>query len=303
MKWRVTMAAVLGIVAIPVPAQAASVDVVAAVRRLQAQGSSVKIFQHTSLDWPRDPRLDDMPRGYCKGGNSDPHMTGVARLGRAGVVAADMKRSMLLGSCDLQFLRQDAAGGDRRAGDLAVVGSATHRVRSVGGVLYGAGPAYGGTSWARIGKAPGGAALYGDQIIDAFDLGTLRALVASASSSKPGSAVHDADDRAVKKTWSIRGTTTFGKLFALSKPFRTMLGGRLDPRYRGITVFWGIATDMAGRPIVVQAVWRPGVGYPAASVAVATRFSWDVKASIRAPRAGRTARDPHGDDVVDLFRS
>ncbi|MEU7879982.1 hypothetical protein [Microbispora bryophytorum] len=72
MKWRVTMAAVLGIVAIPVPAQAASVDVVAAVRRLQAQGSPVKIFQHTSLAWPRDPRLDDMPRVNARAGTATP---------------------------------------------------------------------------------------------------------------------------------------------------------------------------------------------------------------------------------------
>ncbi|MEU8174424.1 hypothetical protein AB0C14_16205 [Microbispora hainanensis] len=52
-----------------------------------------------------------------------------------------------------------------------------------------------------------------------------------------------------------------------------------------------------------RAVWRPGKGYPSPFVAVATRFSWDVKATIKAPRADRTARDPYGDDVVDLFRS
>ncbi|WP_147268946.1 hypothetical protein [Sphaerisporangium album] len=148
-----------------------------------------------------------------------------------------------------------------------------------------------------------GAALYGDQIIDAFDLGTLKGLVATASSNKQGSTVFDADDRAVKKTWSYRGTTTFGKLFAMSKPFRTMLGGRLDPRFKGITVMWGIATDMTGKPIVVQAVWRPGEGYPVESVAVATRFSWDVKTSISAPRAHGTAKDPHGDDLIDAYRS
>ncbi|MEU7879983.1 hypothetical protein [Microbispora bryophytorum] len=230
-------------------------------------------------------------------------MTGVARLGRAGVVAADMKRSMLLGSCDLQFLRQDAAGGDRRAGDLAALGSATHRVRSVGGVLYGAGPGYGGTSWARIGKAPGGAALYGDQIIDVFDLGTLRALVASESSSKPGSAVHDADDRAVKKTWSIRGTTTFGRAVRALQAVQDDARRAARPPIPRDHRLLGDRHRHDGKADRGQAVWRPGAGYPSASVAVATRFSWDVKASIKAPRAGRTARDPHGDDVVDLVRS
>ncbi|GIH67910.1 hypothetical protein Mth01_01630 [Sphaerimonospora thailandensis] len=305
------MAGVLGVAVIPVPAAqaapvsaAAPVDVVAAVQRLKAQGSPVKVFQHTSVDWPHDPRGEDMPRGYCRGGGTgDPWMTGTARLGRGGVVAADMKRSMRFGKCTLQFLREDAAAGDRRAGDLVKLDSAIHRVRSVGGVLYGAGPAYGGKSWMKIGKRSGGAALYGDQIIDVFDLGTLKALVASATHNKPGSAVHDADDRAIKKTWSYRGTTTFGKLFEMSKPFRTMLGGRLDPRFRGITVLWGIATDLTGKPIVVQADWRPREGHPADAVSIATRFSWDVKASITAPRTNRTGRDPYGDDVIDLYRS
>ncbi|MEV0611837.1 hypothetical protein AB0I81_00840 [Nonomuraea sp. NPDC050404] len=175
-------------------------------------------------------------------------------------------------------------------------------MRGVGGVLYGAGPAYGGKSWVRLGKAPGGAALYGDQIIDAFDLGTLKALVASASSSKPGSTVHDADDRAVK-AWSYRGTITFGQLFKVSKPFRQMLGGRLAPKYGRVIVHWGIATDLTGKPVVVQAVWRPGEGYPMQKVAVATRFSWPVKATIKAPRTTGTARNPYGDDVIDTFGS
>ncbi|MFC7716629.1 hypothetical protein [Nonomuraea recticatena] len=300
----VTMAGVVGLAAVPAPAQAAAaVDVVAAVQRLLAQSQSVKVVQHTAADWPYDPRFGEMPRGACRGGSSDPRLTGVARLGLGGAVAADVTRSMPLGKCHLQFLRDDAAGGDRRAADLAKVGSAAHKVRGVGGVLYGAGPAYGGKSWVRLGSAPGGAALYGDQIIDVFDLGTLKALVASASSSKPGPSIHDADNRAVK-TWGYRGTTTFGQLFKVSTPFKQMLGGRLNPKYSGITLHWGISTDLSGRPVIVQAVWRPGEGYPMQSVAVATRFSWNVKAAaIKAPRAGGTARDPYGDDVIDVFRS
>lgn len=298
------MAGVVGLAAVPAPAQAAAaVDVVAAVQRLQAQSQVVKVVQHTAADWPYDPRFGEMPRGACRDDNSsDPHLTGMARLGRSGVVATDMTRSMLLGKCSLQFLREDAAGGDRRAGDLAKVGSAAHKVRSVGGVLYGAGPAYGGKSWARLGSAPGGAALYGDQIIDVFDLGTLKALIASASSSEAGPALRDADNRAVK-TWGYRGTTTFGQLFKASKPFKQMLGGRLNPKYSRITLHWGISTDLSGRPVVVQAIWRPGEGYPMQSVAVATRFSWNTKAAaITAPRTDRAARDPYGDDVIDLFR-
>jgi hypothetical protein len=126
------------------------------------------------------------------------------------------------------------------------------------------------TGVARLGSAPGGAALYGGQIIDVFDV----------------------------------GTTTFGQLFKVSKPFRQMLGGRLNTEYSRMTLHWGISTDLSGRPVIVQAIWRPGEGYPMRSVAVATRFSWNVKATaIKAPRAGGTARDPYGDDVIDFFRS
>ncbi|MBB6554639.1 hypothetical protein [Nonomuraea rubra] len=304
MKWRLTMAGVLGLAAVPMPAQAAAaVDVVAAVQRLQAEGRAAKIFQYTAADWPYDPRYAEMPRGYCKGGDEDPRMTGTMRLGPGGVVAADMTRMLTFGNCRQQFLRDDAAGGDPRAAEFLKVGTGSHRVRSVGGVLYGAGPAYGGKSWMKLGSAPHSAALYGDQIIDAFDLGTLKALVASASMNKAGGTVHDADDRAVKKTWSYRGTITFSRLFKVSKPFRHMLGGRLNPKYGGITIHWGIATDMSGKPIVVQAVWRPGEGFPLQAATVATRFSWDVNASIKAPRVSGKARDPYGDDVIDLFRS
>jgi hypothetical protein len=298
------MAGVVGLAAMPTPVQAAAaVDVVAAVQRLQARSQSVKVVQHTAADWPYDPRFREMSRGSCRGGGGDPHLTGVARLGRGGVVAADVTRSIPIGECRLRLLREDAAGGDRRAADLAKIGSAAHKVRGVGGVLYGAGPAYGGKSWVRLGSAPGGAALHGDQIIDVFDLGTLKALVASASRSKPGPILRDADNRAVR-TWGYRGTTTFGQLFKVSKPFKQMLGGRLNPKYSRITLRWGISTDLSGRPVIVQAIWRPGEGYPMPAVAVATRFSWNVKAAaIKAPRAGGTARDPYGDDVIDLFRS
>ncbi|MFC7105530.1 hypothetical protein ACFQQB_36975 [Nonomuraea rubra] len=56
MKWRLTMAGVLGLAAVPMPAQAAAaVDVVAAVQRLQAEGRAAKIFQYTAADWPYDP--------------------------------------------------------------------------------------------------------------------------------------------------------------------------------------------------------------------------------------------------------
>ncbi|MEV4246710.1 hypothetical protein AB0J63_25215 [Streptosporangium canum] len=113
----------------------------------------------------------------------------------------------------------------------------------------------------------------------------------------------DADNRAVK-TWGYRGTTTFGQLFKVSKPFKQMLSGRLNLKYSRITLHWGISTDLSGRPVIVKAIWRPGEGYPMKSVAVATRFSWNVKATaIKAPRAGGTAQDPYGDDVIDFFRS
>ncbi|TMR09783.1 hypothetical protein ETD86_42220 [Nonomuraea turkmeniaca] len=82
MRWRVTIAGVLGLATVPAPAQAtAAVDVVAAVQRLQAQGGPVKVVQHTSADWSYDPRFGELPRGSCGHGSSDPRLTGTARLG------------------------------------------------------------------------------------------------------------------------------------------------------------------------------------------------------------------------------
>ncbi|GAA2824298.1 hypothetical protein GCM10020220_011010 [Nonomuraea rubra] len=105
------MAGVLGLAAVPMPAQAAAaVDVVAAVQRLQAEGRAAKIFQYTAADWPYDPRYAEMPRGYCKGGDEDPRMTGTMRLGPGGVVAADMTRMLTFGNCRQQFLRGRCRG-------------------------------------------------------------------------------------------------------------------------------------------------------------------------------------------------
>ncbi|MET7465281.1 hypothetical protein [Nonomuraea sp. NPDC005501] len=73
MRRTVTMAGLVGLAAVPAPAQAAAA----------------------------------VDRGACRGGSGDPHLTGVARLGRGGVVAADVTRSMPLGECHLQRLRED----------------------------------------------------------------------------------------------------------------------------------------------------------------------------------------------------
>ncbi|GGS98768.1 hypothetical protein GCM10010156_66110 [Planobispora rosea] len=294
---------VLGLTALPVPAQATGVDVVAAVTRLQSQGAAVKIYQRTSAGWPADPRMEALPMRECGRRADAPVVTGLATLGRGGVVAADMKRQVETSECALRFLKEDAANGDQRAADQVKIASAVHRMRTVGGRLYVSGPAYGsGTGWRTLGKAPGGAALYGDQIIDPFDVGTLKFLVKTATINKAGPPENDADGRRVSKTWQYRGTTTFAALFRASKPFRDMLGGRLDPKAGKISFMWGVHTDRRGVPVTVITYWWPRGDYPLAGATAATRYSWDVKASIAAPATIGPGRDPYSDDLVDAYR-
>ncbi|MGP4101872.1 hypothetical protein [Nonomuraea sp. KM90] len=58
------------------------------------------------------------------------------------------------------------------------------------------------------------------------------AKISSAVSSKVGLTLRDANDRAVT-TWGYRSTTTFARLFKVSKPFRQMLGGSSTPSAAG----------------------------------------------------------------------
>ncbi|TDE28642.1 hypothetical protein E1295_42330 [Nonomuraea mesophila] len=303
MRWHTTAAVVLGLTVISAPAQASTVDVVGAVKRLQSQRATMKIHQRAKAGWPQDPRVEALSTRQCGRRADAPVVTGRARLGRGGVVAADVRRSASIRPCPLRFLKQDAADGDRRAADQVKVASAVHRVRAAGGRLYVSGPAYGGAGWRARGTAPAGSALYGDQIIDAFDVRTLTFLLGTATVDRAGGTVHDADDRPVRKTWSYRGTTTFAALFRASKPFRHMLGGRLDPRVGRISFMWGISTDRTGRPIAVQTVWRTGSGHRLEGASVSTRYSWGVKAAIAAPATTGTGRDPYGDDLVDAYRT
>lgn len=294
-----------GLGAVPAPAQAAAVDVVGTVRGLHARGASVKIEQVFIADAPDDTREGTGP---STGRNPERaaagyHVkaSGIARLSRTGIAASEVRRLMTFGDPRRrQFLRDDAANGDRRSGDVLAQIGRRHRLRSVGGATYGFGPAYGGGSWRRLGRASGADALYGDQIVNIFEPGTLRTLVATATVKERAGKVFDADDRSVW-SYAYQGTITFARLFQVSPSFREMLGGRLAPRYRNIKVLWRISTDLKGRPVVVQTQWRPGPGHPLEAVHGATRYSWDVRAKITAPRATRAARVPFADDLTDHF--
>ncbi|MCK2215176.1 hypothetical protein MF672_015465 [Actinomadura sp. ATCC 31491] len=304
MKWQVIPAIVLGLTALPAPAQASAPDVVAAVKRLQSQGAAVKIYQRTSAGWPEDPRVEALPTRECGRRDDAPVVTGLAKLGRGGVVAADVRRKVVTQECPLRFLKEDAAGGDRRAADQVKIASAVHRVRAAGGRLYVSGPAYGGgAGWRALGRASAGAALYGDQIIDPFDVDTLKFLVRTATINRAGPPLHDADNRRTGKTWAYRGTTTFAALFRASKPFRDMLGGRLDPQVGRISFMYGVHTDLSGRPVTVITVWRTDQALRMRGAKSATRYSWDVKAAVPAPAATVGAgRDPYGDDLLDALK-
>src|SRR5262245_16023060 len=109
MRWSVISVIVLGVTTLPAPAQATAADVVGAVERLQSQGAAVKVRQRSDAGWPQDPRVEALPYRECGRRDDAPVVTGLAKLGRGGVVAADMKRQVSTQSCPLRFLREDAA--------------------------------------------------------------------------------------------------------------------------------------------------------------------------------------------------
>ncbi|MFE3454678.1 hypothetical protein ACFXJ8_37725 [Nonomuraea sp. NPDC059194] len=299
------MAMMATVVVIPAaPAQAVSVDVVGAVRKLIAGGASVRVTQLASAVMPHDPRMDDLPRGSFPTTKFYVTTKGNLRLGGSGIAGSDLRRAVRANYWHVRFLKEDAANGDQRDADLVKLFTSPQRLRTVGGALYADGLAYGRKGWVNLGKASGGAALYGDQVIDVFELPTLKALVGKATLDRASGGVFDADDRAVKKTWSFRGTITLGELFKLSPAFREMVGGPLNPGMRGLTLMWGIATDLSGRPIMVQTVLRMGKEHAKNAIwdmVSNTRLSWDAKATISAPAAVRVKRVPFGDDITDFF--
>ncbi len=280
-------------------------DIIATVRGLHAAGASFKVKQVWSADAPDDTREGTGP---SSGRNPERalagyqvHTTGTGRLSRTGIAAAEVSRRMTFGDRRRrQFLKDDAADGDRRSADVLAQVDRPHRIRSVGGALFGSGPVYGGRSWWRLGRASGGAALYGEQIINIFEPKTLRHLVSTATVNEKAGKVFDANDRAVW-SWAYQGTITFARLFRVSPSFRETLGGRLHPRYRGIKVLWRISTDLKGRPLVVMAIWESRRGYPLESGSGATRYSWGVKTRITVPPARRAKRVPFGDDLTDAL--
>ncbi|MGI5286535.1 hypothetical protein ACQEVF_24795 [Nonomuraea polychroma] len=81
-----------------------------------------------------------------------------------------------------------------------------------------------------------------------------------------------------------------------------MLSGRLDPQVGKISFMWGVHTHHTGVPVTVITVWRTGDGYRLRGATAATRYSWDVKASISAPAVTGPGRDPYSDDLVDAYR-
>lgn len=255
---------------------------------------------------PHDPRMDDLPRGSFPSTSFHVHTRGVLRLGRSGIVSSDLRREVKPNYWHVHFLKEDAANGDRRDADLVKVFTRPQRLRTVGGVQYAEAPAYGQKGWVNLGKAPGGAGLHGDQVIDIFELPTLKALVAKATINRASGAIVGVDNRAVvQKSWSFRGTITLRELFKLSPVFRKMVGGPLDPKMRDLDLMWGIATDLSGRPIVVQTVLVMGeedTDLEIRKMVATTRFGWDAKAVVSAPTATRVKRVPFGDDITDFFR-
>ncbi|SNT38595.1 hypothetical protein SAMN05216276_103865 [Streptosporangium subroseum] len=282
-------------------------DPVRAVNALLAKGSGLT-FKETGTVGMHYRDAGSTPTGTFRyNGGYIIRTKGAANLSRSGVVASKMTRTLEFDS-GWRNLREQAAQGDPWAFDMNAQQQAHYKI-SVKGYSYASGPLYkpkvpAGKTWARLGKLPGADAAYGDQVINVFEPGTLKALMAR---SKRGDMLTFADDAHGKRhrVPFYNGNATFAQLFALSPTFRKVLGGRLLPEYRNIRIFWSMTFTKEGLPIQVTSGWeRLDKSFPQQNGNLSTWYGFGPHAAIAPPPATRVAtpnRQPLGDDRIDAF--
>lgn len=282
-------------------------DPVRAVNALLAKGAGVT-FKETGTVGMHRREPGATPAGTFRyGGGYIIRTKGTANLSRSGVTASTLTRTLEFDS-GWRSLREQAEQGDPWAFDMNAQQRA-HYKTSVKGHTYASGPLYkpklpAGKTWAHLGAMPGADAAYGDQVINVFEPGTLKALMAR---SERGDMLTFADDAHGKRhrVPFYLGNATFAQLFALSPTFRKVLGGRLLPEYRNIRISWSFTFTKEGLPIQVASSWdRLGKSFPQQSGSLSTWYGFGPRTAITPPPAGRVAkpdRPPLGDDRIDAF--
>ncbi|MFC7716623.1 hypothetical protein [Nonomuraea recticatena] len=237
---------------------------------------------------------------------------GRLQLGRGGVIGSDISRRITLNSSLAgQAARDVAAAGDKHVASL-IPQTSWHRWISTKGWLYGSGNLFTATlpegkSWARVKRAAGPDAAYGDLLVNIFEPATLKAFITEKNRKGRG---HLATGPTGKKEWQLMyaGVLTFAEMFKLSPTFRAAANGELPDADRGRHLNWAVFVGKDGLPLRVVSFWevREKVRF-FTDVTVTDYIGWSNRAAVAPPPAGEVSSSagpanlPEADDTIDML--
>lgn len=298
--------------AVPAAAEAAVPDVVSAVRNQLAKGASVTFTQYGHIEINNRNKYDNHTARVFR---YHPMQEGTLVLGRRGVVAASIKRRVDFDRDLLPLAKEHAEEGDPVSRSL-IAQTQPHRWINTKGRFYSTGRLWTadlpeGKTWARRGDRSAGSTAFGDQIINFFEIATLKALIADADEKKfnlPNPAGKTPDR---KRTGFYRGTLTFAELYDLSATFRQVAGKRPDASYANTVVGWSIVFDAKGLPFKFGSGFstQEKEKYYTQGGATTDIVSWGPARTLAAPSARQVGAVrapvdglPEFDDLVELAK-
>ncbi|MEV4458471.1 hypothetical protein [Microbispora sp. NPDC049633] len=277
-----------------------------------ARGASVKFTQYGTVYLGARNKYDGHQSNSYR---FNLLQNGTLLLGRRGVAAVGATRQVRFNRYELPLAKERAAEGDLVSQSL-IAQTQPHRWVNTDGRFYSTGRLWTsglpkGKTWAARGARSAGATAFGDQVVNIFEVATLKALIAHADRRKfdlpnPSGKTHD-----LKVIGFYDGTITFAELYRLSPTFRVVAGERPDPGYAKLALSWSISFDRRGLPIKVTSSWHTkGQKKPFSRGGASIEFqSWGSATTIAAPRPSQAGvvRAPAGglpecDDMVEFIK-
>ncbi|SDM00263.1 hypothetical protein SAMN05421869_13445 [Nonomuraea jiangxiensis] len=299
--------------AVPVPAEAAIPDVVRAVQQQLVKGASMKFTQYGTVTLNgRNRSANHMARVF----RFNPIQDGTLQLGRNGIAAVGLTRRVAFDRENLPLAKEHAAEGDLVAKSL-VTQTRPHRWVNTNGWFYDTARLWtaglpGGKTWARRAKGTPAVTAFRDQVINIFEIRTLKTLIANADERKFGLPNPAGKTPAMRKTGWYAGSITFGELYKLSPTFRAVAGKRPDASFTHRVVIWRIIFDANGLPFQFGSGWSVKDRQKNADGGGATIkvVSWGPATTIARPKPAQVGvvRAPAGglpafDNMVEMIKA
>jgi hypothetical protein len=245
----------------------------------------------------------------------NPVQDGRLHVGKNGVVAVGLTRRVDFHKELLPLAKEHAAEGDLVAKSL-VAQTRPHRWVNTNGWFYDTGRLWtsglpSGKTWARRGKGSPAATAFRDQIINIFEIKTLKALIADADERKFGLPNPAGKTRAMRKTGWYAGSITFGELYKLSPTFREVAGQRPDASLANKAISWRIVFDANGLPFQFGSGWSIEEKKPSSEGGAQIKVeSWGPATTIAPPKPAQVGviRAPAGglpefDNLVEMIKA